>query len=146
MLSLRLARSSPSAHSVAILSKVATVFGFSRPRNSWKSLRDTPCTKASITISSDVVLTEFHISVHRLMYARNVSSGFCTQDRSSSNVFGLTASGSKFLIKSLLKSSHESYEDGGRALSQSRVVPSSMTCMYCMAVVFVPRWHDMANL
>ena len=34
MLSLRLARSSPSAYSVAILSREATVFGFSRPRNS----------------------------------------------------------------------------------------------------------------
>ena len=122
------------------------VFGFSHPRNSWKSLRDTPCTKASITMSSDVVLIEFRISVYRLMYARSVSSGFCTQDDSSSNVFGLTASGSKFLMKSLLKSSDESYEDGGRALRQSRVVLSSMSYMYCMAVVFVPCWHDTANL
>ena len=80
VLSLRLARSFLSAHSVAILSREATVFGFSRPRNSWKSRRDTPCTKVSITISSDVVLTEFRISVHRLMYARNVSSGFCMHD------------------------------------------------------------------
>ena len=107
VLSLRLAKSSPSAHSVAILSREATVFGFSRPRNSWKSHRETLCTKASITISSDVVFTEFRISVHRLMYARSVSSGFCMQALSSSNFLGQTASGLKFLMKSLLKSSHE---------------------------------------
>ena len=89
----------------------------------------------------DIVLTEFRISVHRLMYARNVSSGFCMQDLNSSNVFGLTARGSKFLMKSRLNSSQESYEDGGSALSQSRAVPSSMSCMYCMAVVLVPRWQ-----
>ena len=111
VLSLRLARSSPSAHSVAILSRAATVFGFSRPRNSWKSRRETPCTKASITMSSDVVLTEFRISVHRLMYARSVSSGFCMQDLNSSNVFGLTARGSKFLMKSRLNSSQERSEE-----------------------------------
>ena len=105
-----------------------------------------PCIKASITMSSDVVLTEFRISVHLLMYARRVSSGFCMHDLNSSNVFGLTARGLKFLIKSRLKSSQESYEDGGRALSQSRAVPSSMSCMYCMAVVLVPRWQFTANL
>ena len=102
--------------------------------------------KASTTMSSKVVLTELRILVHRLMYDLNVSSAFWTQAHNSSHVFGRSASDAKFLMKSLLNSSHESYDDGAYALSQSRAVPSSISCMYCMVVVLVPRWHETASM
>ena len=61
-------------------------------------------------------VVQWEIELWLAMYDFNVSSRFWMQAHSYSNVFGRSASGAKFLMKSLLKSSHESYDDGANAL------------------------------
>src|SRR3954466_15979222 len=133
--------SSPPAQLLACSSNRASVRTFICPSCSLKSMRCRPLLNASIALSSDMSSTEFLSMVHRWMYAHRDSLVPCLQAPSSSSDAGRLYVDLKFLMKHPRNCFQELIDPRDRFFSQCRAELSSMSCMYCIVVMLVPRWN-----